>query len=154
MTWLVAESLSDSWSNPVFQPKFFTEFCSWKQDRLVKALEHMGKSGFKMISETSVLSAPSVDLLRAELCIVAIKCDDISQLSSTPRGGSAWKGPRRSILLPVNEMARPMFIRSTPNLCAVGVRGSLGIYKKRCARAQRLWLRICRSQPTNHEERH
>ena len=46
----------------------------------------MGKSGFKMITETSVLSAPSVDLLLAELCIVAIECDDISQLSTTPRG--------------------------------------------------------------------
>lgn len=38
------------------------------------------------MSETAVLSAPAVDLLTADVCIVAIECDDISMLSVTPRG--------------------------------------------------------------------
>ena len=80
---------------------FYTECVPWKQQIIQRVHEAVdGKTKFNLISRTGdLVSKP--EQMTCDIAVKAIECDDISTLSSTPRGVMDCKGKSGSSFVPL-----------------------------------------------------
>ena len=82
-----------------FRTGFYTECVPWKQDIIKRVHEAVdGKTNFNLIPRTGDLTPGD---WTCDIAVKAIECDDISTLSSTPRGVMDCKGKSGSSFVPL-----------------------------------------------------
>ena len=84
-----------------FRTAFYTECVPWKQKIIQRVHEAVdGKTVFNMISRTGDLVSKTPQMT-CDIAVKAIECDDISQLSTTPRGVMDTSGKSGSSFVPL-----------------------------------------------------